>query len=169
MRTEEWSPDSSNAPHLSVASGHARAHDHTVRHLRWAFVNGESHTELEDAILDKIDKQRAVERVHGPVTLLGECAHCNKRRVPVSRVSGELWCNDCRRARWAPMSNGNGNGSTGEDVTPPVQKRGGPYYVQVPGEPKRIVDARSVREASSITARRLERRRVPKGTRIWQA
>jgi len=33
-----------------------------ARPVRWAFRNGESHTEMEDAILDRIEMEQAAER-----------------------------------------------------------------------------------------------------------
>lgn len=135
---------------------------------RWGFVNGENHTEEEDRMLRNIDLQRK-----GLVVLFAKemkCEACgNLRECTQARHEGKqkMLCTPCIRTQWAP--------ETTKTVSKIVdlmsalrQRRGGPYYVTLPGEEeKRIVHLASVRQVKDLLCRELNRKRVPKGTRIW--
>lgn len=125
-------------------------------HRTWGYVHGESHTALEDSILTSIDADR------GAIAARMPCAQCGKSDVQVSVVRGKLMCRICRATNQIPMP---------EVLTPTGQnKRRGMYYVQIPsGVTPSLVYAVSKKVAAGIVARQMDRKRLPKGTRIWSA
>lgn len=134
---------------------------------RWGFVNGESHTDMEDALLERIDAERAEARAHDYVKEYRDrCAVCKDSNVPVTLVRGELICLPCRREMYQPIASEEDRRA---QALTRARKRGGPYYVQIPGEEKpRLIDADTQRLAREIVARKLGRR-LPNGTRVWAA
>jgi hypothetical protein len=127
---------------------------------KWAFQNGESHTEEEDAILSRIDEERAESRI---VVLMERCVLC-KQTKSVTLVRNKLVCKPCRQGILEPLL----YGSAGPAANA-VAKRGGPFYVKLPGEDKpRLVHAPTERLARRDVAEEMGRR-LPNGTKVWLA
>lgn len=57
----------------------------------------------------------------------------------------------------------------GSDDPPPKQKRGGPYYYRLYGAVYGPVPADTKEEVRQMILRKLERKRLPRGTEIWPA
>jgi hypothetical protein len=130
---------------------------------RWAFVNGESHTAEEDRMLLNIDLQRKGLAVL--FTKVEVCAKCGvKKECTLARYEHkpQMMCNPCIKSTWVST----------ENTVPfaPIAKRGGPYYVTLPGETtKRLVHLGSVEQVKALICRELNRERIPKGTTICPA
>lgn len=129
---------------------------------KW-FTDGTSHTDAADAILDRIDEERAESRI---VTLIDRCVLCNENKS-VTLVRNKLVCKPCRKGIVEPLLDINSaQGPTARKRL----KRGGPYYIKLPHEEKpRLVFAPTASIARRDLAERIGCSRLPQGTRVWTA
>lgn len=139
---------------------------------KWAFNSGEHHDEEEDKLLTRIDvsRRKVTETMATQFKLTQKCARCGNVR-DVSQVRGELVCLDCREKMLARHMPPDAPEEDAPVVTASKRKRGGPYLVVLPDDdaaPLKVY-TNTAREARDVVCRKLGRKRLPKGTRVFPA
>jgi ribosomal protein S27AE len=119
--------------------------------------------EAEDRLLDRVNNLRMAQRMAQMNAIKlpeGVCTRCGNPGPVSADDNARLVCTPCLHSRWTMPE-------LHEHRTPP-STRGGPFYLQTPKMDKpQVMVTKSKLEAASLWCRMNQRKRVPRGTRIW--